>query len=330
MLYWNSPVESALGFGADFLYGDERRYDISTRTIQPWLKPDWSPDLLLATDYIGRAWCATATLVRAAGLSPADLVSKGNYDAVLRLTELAQDIRHVPRVIHERFETAIDLKPGLELQAAEAALKRRGRAGVVVPGKVPGSWRTKYEVENGHLVSIIIPTCAAGGLIEKAIHSVRACTDYLPIEIIVIDNVPDHDVTWKRWIQDNADIIIDVEGDFNWSLFNNIAVRSANGKFILFLNDDIEITDAGWLRAMLEYAQHPEIGVVGPQLLYPNGTVQHAGMFLTDAHGLHAFRFLPHDEPGTFGLALTPRNVNRRHRCLPPCEAQRFRCGGRL
>jgi ADP-heptose:LPS heptosyltransferase/GT2 family glycosyltransferase len=302
-------IESALEFGADFLYGDERRYDISTRTIQPFLKPDWSPDLLLATDYIGRAWCATATLVRAAGLSPADFISKGNYDAVLRLTELAQDIRHVPRVIHQRFETAADLEPDLELQAAEAALKRRGLAGTVVPGKVPGSWRTKYEVENGNLVSIIIPTCAAGGLIEQAIRSIRACTDYPHMEIIVIDNIPDHETVWKKWIQNNVDKVINIEGIFNWSLFNNLAVKAASGKFILFLNDDVEITDPGWLRAMLEYAQHPEIGVVGPQLLYPNGTVQHAGMFLTDSHGSHAFRFLPHEEPGAFGLALTPRTV---------------------
>ena len=82
------------------------------------------------------------------------------------------------------------VKPDLELQAAEAALKRRGRAGRVVPGKVPGSWRTQYEVENGNLVSIIIPTCAAGGLIEKAISSIRTCTDYPNIEIIAIEQHP--------------------------------------------------------------------------------------------------------------------------------------------
>ena len=302
-------LESALGFGADFLYGDERRYDVSTRLIQPWLKPDWSPELLLATDYIGRAWCATATLVRAAGLSPAHLVSKGNYDAVLRLTEMARDIRHVARVIHERFEDVVGPEPKLEFLAAEAALKRRGRTGIVLPGKVPGSWRTKYDVANDDLVSIIIPTCAAGGLIEKAISSVRTRTEYPNIEIIVIDNIPEQELIWKKWIRDNAEVVINNQTEFNWSAFNNAAVRSANGKFYLFLNDDIEVTDPGWLRSMLEYAQHPEIGIVGPQLLYPNGTVQHAGMFLSNFHGAHAFRFLPNEEPGAFGLALTPRDV---------------------
>ncbi|HLB98775.1 MAG TPA: glycosyltransferase family 9 protein, partial [Acetobacteraceae bacterium] len=96
----------------------------------------------------------------------------------------------------------------------------------------------------------------------------------------------------------------------NWSRFNNLAVQASDGEYLLFLNDDIEVIDGGWLDAMLEHVQRPEVGIVGAQLSYPGGKVQHAGMFLaTMGIARHAFRFAAVDEPGYFGLALTQRNV---------------------
>ncbi len=97
---------------------------------------------------------------------------------------------------------------------------------------------------------------------------------------------------------------------FNWSRFNNLAAAEAKGEFLLFLNDDIEIIQADWLDSLVEHAQRPEVGVVGPQLLYPDRRVQHAGMFLAgNATARHAFRYLQEDDPGYFGLAKTQRNV---------------------
>ena len=79
---------------------------------------------------------------------------------------------------------------------------------------------------------------------------------------------------------------------FNWSRFNNLAVAEAKGEYLLFLNDDIEITDPDWLDTLLAEAQRPEVGVVGPRLLYPDRRVQHAGMFLAAiGQGRHAFRY---------------------------------------
>ena len=98
--------------------------------------------------------------------------------------------------------------------------------------------------------------------------------------------------------------------DLNWSRFNNRGTELADGEYLLFLNDDIEVQQEGWLDALLEHAKRPEVGIVGPQLLYPNRKVQHAGIFLTTlGAGRHSFRFLAEDDPGYFGLALTQRNV---------------------
>ncbi len=129
-------------------------------------------------------------------------------------------------------------------------------------------------------------------------------------EIIVIDNIPATEPAWKTWIADTADKVIAIDGDLNWARFNNQAAQHAEGEYLLFLNDDIEIIEEGWLDAMLEHARRPEVGIVGARLLYPDETVQHAGMFLAGL-GLarHAFRRSAAADPCYFGLALTQRNV---------------------
>jgi ADP-heptose:LPS heptosyltransferase/GT2 family glycosyltransferase len=160
------------------------------------------------------------------------------------------------------------------------------------------------------LVSIIIPTCGAGRHIETCLETLRSKTAWRQYEIICIDNIPPAQRARKAWLRDHADKVVRIPDKFNWSRFNNLAVQHADGEFLLFLNDDIEITQDDWLDAMMEHAQRPEVGVVGPQLLYPDGKVQHAGMFLsTPGLGRHAFRMLEGDDPGYFGLARTQRNV---------------------
>ena len=127
---------------------------------------------------------------------------------------------------------------------------------------------------------------------------------------MIIDNIPAEDDACRRYVADAADHLIKIPGAFNWSRFNNLAAVACTGKFLLFLNDDTEIVEPGWLEALVEHGHRPEVGVVGARLLYPNRTVQHAGMFLS-APGVarHAFRHLAENEPGYFGLALTQRNV---------------------
>ena len=301
-------VASGLDSTADFIYGDERCYDPALEVVQPWLKPDWSPDMLLSVNYIGRVWCATRELVERAGITPEQLVIQGEYDTVLRLTEHAHAIAHVPLVLCDRAEPRLDSSE-MEKRALERAIRRRGLNAEVLAGRTAGSWRVKRAIGTPGLVSVIIPTCAARGLIETTIRSIREKTAYPHIEIVCIDNIPADDQHSKTWLRENAHQVLEVPEVFNWSRFNNLAVAVARGDFLLFLNDDIEVVDPGWLEALLEHAQRPEVGVVGPQLLFPDGKVQHAGMFLSGWDGRHAFLFGAADEPGSFGRALTQREV---------------------
>jgi ADP-heptose:LPS heptosyltransferase/GT2 family glycosyltransferase len=302
-------VTSGMCRECDFFYSDEQRTSPITKSMEAFCKPQWSPDLLLSTNYIGRLWCARLELFRRIGATLNDLRRLGEYDLVLRCTEQAAKICHVPAVLCQRGIARLDSKK-TEERALVRALARRGIEGEIQPGCRPGIYRVKRQITSLGRVSIIIPTCAAKGLIKNCIETLRALTDYSNFEVVCIDDIPEQEREWKRWLRANADEVVEGGEPFNWSRFNNRGAAAANGKFLLFLNDDVEIIEAGWLRAMIEHAQRPEVGVVGAQLLYPDLTVQHAGMFLADLGvGRHVFRYQQRDDPGYFGLALTQRNV---------------------
>ncbi len=295
--------------GADFIYCDEARFDPCAQERAPFYKPDWSPDLLAATNYIARFWLASGRLLRAAGVKADALAQAGDYDLVLRLTEQAAQVAHLPKLLVHREAATLDT-PAAEQAALEAMRARRAMAGTTQPGRVPGTWRfTPAERARG-LVSFIIPTCAAQGHIRACLTSLREKTLYRNFETVVIDNIPPAMTEWKEWLAATADRVVDVPEPFNWSRFNNLAVAQSRGDYLLFFNDDVEIIDGEWLDVLLDAIEQPGVGAVGARLLYPDGKLQHGGMFLADmSQARHAFRFLDREEGGYFGLALTQRNV---------------------
>lgn len=304
-------LELALSSGverdAEFLYCDDRRRD-AAGTDAAYFKPAWSPDLLLATHYVGRAWCAERRLIERAGLQGVSLVNSGDYALTLRLTEAARRIVHVPRLLYQQGSRAAE-SASLERQALRDALERRNVRAELRDDAIPGHYRVKRSLTPGR-VSIIIPTCAAGGLITRCLESLKSVTAHRDYELVCIHNIPKSDRAWKPWLSQQADVVIETREPFNWSRYNNLAAARASGSYLLFLNDDTEIIDPEWLDALLEHAQRPEVGVVGALLLYPDHSVQQAGVMLDGAgRGRHAFRHLADGDPGYFGLARTPRNV---------------------
>src|SRR5207248_7404601 len=282
-------------------------------------------------NYVGRLWCARADLTARIAAPRDDLLhqsepsrqervdqggacrlrsrSTHDYDVALRCTEKATAIRHVPAVLCERGAPDRGAAKR-DKQALERALQRRDIAGEVRAGLVAGTYRVKRATAKKKLVSIIIPTCAAQGMIKTCIESLRRVTRYKKCEIVCIENIPPADRKWRTWLKRNADRVVSTTDAYTWSRFNNLAAKAAKGDFLLFLNDDIEIIDPDWLDTLVEQEQRPEVGAVGPLLLYPDRRVQHAGLFLAAmGQGRHAFRYLAEEEPGYFGLARTQRNV---------------------
>lgn len=300
-------LAGALSPDAELFYADELRSPPGGSGLEPFHKPGFSPSLLLATNYIGRPWVASGSLLRRAGVTS---LGQPHYDVLLRCVEQANAVRHIPRLLLQRGLAPPDPEDAERKSLADAAL-RRGLSAEVTPGLVPGIYYLQPTTPVSGKVSVIIPTCAAQEQIAACIGALRATTRGREVEVICIENIPPEQEQWRGWLHANADRVISTAEPFNWSRFNNLAAAQATGDFLLFLNDDVIAEQDGWLERMLSRAVQPAIGVVGARLLYPNRTVQHAGMFLAPGCiGRHAFRFAGEHEPGYFGLTLTERDVS--------------------
>ena len=293
-------------------YADEIRTSPVSQLLEPFFKPDFSPDLLLSTNYIGRPWMVRGNAFARLGVTPGDVFQYGDYDLVLRCAEQAGTIQHVSRLLCQRGPIGLSSTgdDGAGSAALERAFHRRGISATAVPSAVPGTWRSRREVTAKGKVSIIIPTMGAHGYIRTCLNSMREHTRYKNFEVVCIENIPESDRKTRTWLRRTADKMLTATDAFNWSRFNNRAAAASDGEYLLFLNDDIEFLEDGWLDALLEHVERPEVGLAGARLLFPDRTVQHAGMFLTSGGiGRHAFRHQEEDDPGYFGLALTQRNV---------------------
>lgn len=277
---------------ADLIYSDEDKIDIKGKRMEPFFKPDWSPDLFMSTNYL-----CHLTVIRKKLIDDVKGFRKGyegsqDYDLFLRIIEKTNNIVHIPDVLYSWRKipgstAAVYNNKGYadkaSLNALKDAIKRRNINAEVTKGLFPGSFRVKYKIEGEPLVSIIIPTKDNLKYIEKCISSILEKTTYKNYEIIIIDtnSTEKETLDYYKKIEDNPKIrILTWKKSFNYSSVNNYGVRNARGKYILLLNNDTEIITPTWIEGMLEHAQRKEIGAVGVKLLYPNDTIQHVGVVL--------------------------------------------------
>jgi GT2 family glycosyltransferase len=309
---------------ADLIYSDEDKIDEQGRRYEPFFKPDWSPDLFLSCNYVAHLTTIRAALARAAGGFVAGFEGSQDYDLYLRVVERAREIHHIPAVLYHwrASPTSTASSPGVRLHAHEAArraiqahLERQQAAATVVPGNTLGRWRVQYALPAPPPVAVLLPTGGNVALLSQCLTGLAEKTDYPDLEVIVIDNSRRDAVQARLAAETRLRVrCLDQRNQpFNYSVLNNLAAREAQAPLLLFLNDDIEPLNADWLRAMVEHAQRPSVGAVGAKLIYPNGTLQHAGVVLgLYANSGHAFKHLPADEgqPLYFDLPHVIRNVS--------------------
>lgn len=132
-------------------------------------------------------------------------------------------------------------------------------------------------------VSIIVPTARRTDLLRKSLKALATCTDYPAVQVIIVDNGADP-IELDRAIQVEApelDItVIRDHSEFNFSRLCNIGVKASSGQIVLLLNDDVEALRADWLKRMVSSVMEHGAGAVGARLLYPNHTLQHAGLMI--------------------------------------------------
>lgn len=310
---------------ADFIYSDEDYIDPEGRRSDPHFKPDFSPDLLLSHNYITHLVAVRRDLLERVGGLRSALDGAQDYDFVLRATEQAERIRHIPKVLyHWRMsETSTSINAGSKPQALERgrlalneALERRNREAVAhVDPVVPHFYRVRYAIKDTPLVSILIPFRDAAELLHCVIGDVLEKSTYGNFEIVGINNNSTELETFAAMRDlsglDERVRFTDYNQPFSFSAVMNHGAGHCTGEHLVFLNNDIRILSAEWLGAMLEHSQRDEVGAVGGKLYYPDDRVQHAGIIVgIDGYAGHSHKGFPGDHQGYFNRLRVVQNMS--------------------
>jgi GT2 family glycosyltransferase len=326
----------------DIFYSDEDHIDESGFRSDPFFKPDWSPDLILAENYVNHLMIFRRSLAKEAGGFSSAFDLSQDHDLLLRMSAKARKIIHVAKILYhwrtdvysmkrasQRDEQAIDSSR----RVVEEHLNAAGIRATVEPGEIAPRWRVRYAIPDRLRVRILIPSARAE-LLERCLESIQEKTEYPHYEIAVLDNSRSDRI--ERLVRsskakDRPLQHLDMRHrPFNFSALNNAAARDSSEPLLLFLNDDVTVIGPGWLTAMVELASRPEVGAVGAKLLYPDGTIQHAGVVL----GLlgicgHAFKGACEEDRLYFDFPSVIRDVSAVTGACMMVPATRFwECGG--
>ena len=276
---------------ADFIYTDETTFHKTPKDAYNYhFKPDYAPDTLRANNYICHFTVFKRELLDITGGFRPECDGSQDFDLVLRLTEQAKRIVHIPKILYywrahaNSVADDISAKPYV-IDAAHKAvsdhLKRVGLEGDVLDSRVPSMYRIRYKILGNPLISILIPNKDHIDDLDRCLKSILSLTSYDNYEIIIIENnsVEKRTFEYYKSMEDNKRInIVTWKGGFNYSAINNYGFKFAKGQHILLLNNDTEIISPDWLQEMLMYSQRSDVGAVGVKLYYPDHTIQHAGV----------------------------------------------------
>mgnify|MGYP004575852943 FL=1 len=280
------PLPELLYTDEDKISGDGGEY------FQPNLKPDFNPDLLRSNNYICHFLVVSRGLLEKVGGFDRQYDGAQDYDFILRCTEQANGICHIPKVLyHWRTHAQSTADNPISKQyaydagarAIEAHLKRVGLTGTVERKKDFGFYRVRYALEGQPLVSIIIPNKDEKDTLKKCIESIQKKSTYRNFEIIIVENnsktVEIFDY-YKEIDGRNGVHVVYWDREFNYSAINNFGASYAKGDYLICLNNDMEIISADWIGELLGHCQRAGTGIVGARLYYPDDTIQHAGIIV--------------------------------------------------
>ena len=308
----------------DVLYTDDDKVDVDGRRYGPQFKPDWSPESLLSQMYFSHLFVVRRSLYEQVGGMRTGFEGSQDHDLALRVVEIARRVAHLPLVLyHWRAVPSSTAMSGdaktysfdAGIRAVAEALSRRG-----VPAEVDRpEWAVQAKAsllrhhfpDDGPRVAILVSTRNQLPLLVRCVESL-ARTRYRNVEIVILDDHSDDPET-IAWLASFPGRVLRVPGPregFNFSAIHNHAAHEVDAEYLLFLNNDTEVINPEWLSQLVGFARLPGVGAVGARLLFPDDTVQHAGIL----HGFNqgslalAFRGLPREHPGYLAAARVCRN----------------------
>ncbi len=310
----------------DMIYSDEDKIDADGVRSDPLFKPDWSPETMLGCMYTCHLSAYRTALVRELGGLRCAFDLAQDYDLALRVSRRARSIVHIPDVLYHwrtlpsSTASSSQAKPTAELAARRAIqdhLDANGMAGAALPGPFPGSHRIRLEVIGEPLVSIVIPTAARRIVPDKkrwyvldVLRSILSTSTYENYEIVLVEN-GDMEPSLQAELKGlPVSTVLYAGKQFNYSEKVNLGVAAANGEHIILLNDDMVVITPEWIEELVSWLQRPGVVATGAKLLFPDTTVQHAGILMLGQGPSHVYYGERENYPGQFGGALLLRNYS--------------------
>lgn len=309
----------------DLLYCDEDKLDETGKLRDPFFKPDFNIDHLRSNNYICHLLTVRRSLLETLAPNTPEFDGAQDHNMTLQASEKARRIWHVPHVLyHWRISStstasgagAKDYANEAGIRAVSSHLKRLGIRATVERSDIPFNYRVTYlPPEDAPLVSVIIPSSDHTDVLATCIDSILEKTTYPNYEVVVVDN-NSHDpktfVYYKQLGVKHADRVrvVTWPGEFNFSKIVNFGVAEAKGDYLLLLNNDTEVITPEWMERMLGICAREDVGAVGVRLFYPDETIQHAGVVVTDRDAGHLFHDMPRNSSwGYFNFADEQRDL---------------------
>ncbi len=295
--------------GADYLYCDETTFagDDIDKMLTMHFKPDYAPDNLRANNYICHFSCFKRSLLEGTELFRSKFDGSQDHDMILRLTDKAQCIVHVPKLMYywraHAGSVASDITAkDYAIEAARGAVADSLRSHGYKNFRISSTrafetiFKISYEIKGDPKISIVIPNKDHLNDLSRCIESIRERSTYDNYEIIIVENNSESKEIFDYYEKIKSDKIkiVRYEGEFNYSKVCNLGVSNADGEYILLLNNDTQVITVNWIEELLMYAQRDDVGAVGAKLFYENKTIQHAGVVI----GLGAHRTAGHTHYG--------------------------------
>ncbi|MCY7389359.1 MAG: glycosyltransferase [Burkholderiales bacterium] len=283
-------AEAILQDKPDMVYSDEVLVTPDASIVTKYVyRPAFSPEFLRSHPYIVHLVGFRTQLLRDIGGFDEKLKISQDYDLILRATESALTIAHIPEIlyqwrVHPSSAGHLQINEVMEVSrdVLQRHLERCGEKGIVHDGVGFNFFDARYPLDTDSRVAIIIPTKNHGDLLQQCIHSIRTTVLGVKYDVVVVDHESDDPATLTYLSSISDDVrILRYKGVFNFSAINNWAISHLGSEYshYLFCNNDIEAIKPGWLERMLELGQHQTVAIVGAKLLYPDReTVQHAGV----------------------------------------------------
>jgi len=304
---------------ADFIYSDEDKMNADgTQRVEPFFKPDWSPDSLWSHMYVTHLTVFRMSIAKAIGGLRVGYEGSQDYDFVLRFVEQTENIYHIPKVLYDWRMIETSAASGSEnknyaydagIKAKEDAVVRRGLDASIEPlPEVIGS-NIIYAPGENDLVSIII-TSTGVLQTEACLQSLYGRSSWQRFEVVVLTPALNEaeTETFATLMEDYERLhVVTINESFNYSKWNNEGAQGAKGNVLLFMHDDIEFITEDWLERMLGQAIQPHTGVVGAKILNRDDTVQDVGIVISEERPVRPFGGLSTDSTtgvGYFGRPL--------------------------